>query len=88
VDVGRETFSNLFAFYFSKFQEAYDEMNAQDMYNFTRIIESIIIDYDRLMGTQSLYMLGKWIHDAESWAENEQEKQQIKFNAINQVLLK
>ena len=49
-----------------------------------RFIE-LITDMDRLLGTRQEFLLGKWVNDAEKWAENEEERVLYMRNAKNLV---
>lgn len=41
----------------------------------------LIDDFDRLLGTRSTFLLGKWIHDAREWGTNQKEKDLYEWNA-------
>lgn len=46
----------------------------------TRFLE-LIDDFDRLLGTRSTFLLGKWINDAREWGTTQEEKDLYEWNA-------
>lgn len=59
--------------YISKQDAAFDVSSA-------RFLE-LIDDFDRLLGTRSTFLLGKWISDARNWGTTEEEKDLYEWNA-------
>ncbi|KAL6074088.1 N-acetylglucosaminidase, alpha [Balamuthia mandrillaris] len=47
----------------------------------------MISDLDRLLATDSNYLLGKWVNRAQKWATTSEEAHQLDFNAKNQITL-
>ena len=45
----------------------------------------VISDIDKLLGTNSNYLLGVWLNTAKKFAKSEKELELIEFNARNQV---
>jgi hypothetical protein len=87
VDVGRQALSHVFDTKVPIFQAAFKSGNHLAVQRAGDVLLTIIDDYDRLLSTDSNFMVGPWIAWARSWGSDEAEKQWLEFNARNQITL-
>lgn len=52
-----------------------------------KMLEGLILDIDRLLGTQEWLLLGRWIAMARAWGDSEDQKAHFEFNARNVLTL-
>ncbi len=85
VNVSRQALANLSLEYTRIFSKAYHENNEEVFTRYTNAFLELILDQDRLLSTDELFMLGKWIADARKVATSEKESDLFEWNARTQV---
>lgn len=83
VNLTRQWLGNLSTGIFDEWTEAYDRRDAAAMDTAAARMLELIDDMDRLTGTQSFFLAGKWIADARSWGANPAESDYFERNARN-----
>ena len=81
VNFARQCLSNHFASLYFEVLEAYSSRDADRIAGCRREMLEIISDIDTLVGSDSYFLLGKWIEDARSWGINEEEKNYYETDA-------
>ena len=87
VDVTRQVLSNLFQDVYVLYQAAYSRRDVTSLESLGLQLLSILTDIDRILGTSSSYLLGKWIAAAKSWAVDSDQAALFEYNARNQITL-
>ena len=59
---------------FYDYQKAYEAKDLQTMRLLAKKMTTIIEDLDKVVGTQSCFLTGKWIKDARAWGKDPMEK--------------
>lgn len=81
VDVARQCLADLAILLHQEISEAYNNRDTEALRHagerFTRLLD----DFDRLLGTRSEFLLGKWLADARRWGTNKEEKDRFEQNA-------
>jgi len=85
VDVARQCLANLSIPMQDEFAKAYENKNMSKFKQSSDDFLSLMDDMDELLATRSEFLLGKWINDARSWGETEDEKDIYEKNARNLV---
>lgn len=81
VDVTRQALGNLGTQFHLEMIDAY---NRKDMKTFAIVAHNFMTlgyDMDKILGTRTDFMLGKWVKDAKGWASNKQEQKLFEKNA-------
>ena len=81
VDITRQALGNLGVLLRDKMATAYDQKDASAFEKASRDFMTLGLEIDNFLGTNTEYMLGKWIEDAKSWAVDEHEKGYFERNA-------
>ena len=68
---------------FYDYQKAYETKDLQTMRLLAKKMTTIIEDLDKVVGTQSCFLTGKWIKDARAWGKDPMEKLYYEQNARN-----
>lgn len=84
-NVVRQLLSNYFLTSFREYEKAYNDRNRKEMALRRIEMESILTDLEELLGTQTYFLLGKWIEDARKWGTTPEEKDYFESNARNLV---
>jgi alpha-N-acetylglucosaminidase len=87
VDVCREALSDLFDQKLAVFQKAFQAGNKAAVASAGEELMPLIDDYDRLLSTDTNFMLGPWIDWARQWGATDVEKDWLEFNARNQITM-
>lgn len=75
VNVGRQVLGNHFTVARDSFTAAYDRKDLAEVEIRGKRMMEIIHDMDELLSTESSFLLGKWLNDAESFGKSKAEKQ-------------
>lgn len=81
VDIMRQCLSDLSIPLHKEITAAYAAEDGKALEAATARFLDLIDDFDRLLGTRSTFLLGKWIADARSWGTTEAEKDLYEWNA-------
>jgi len=81
VNLTRQVLSNYFSDVFNEYKEAYKAGDYGKMKSKEFIMLDLINDVDRLVSTQSTFLVGKWIKEARAKGINEEEKTYYEQNA-------
>jgi alpha-N-acetylglucosaminidase len=87
VDVGRQVLANYANYLQQAYATAWEQGEKNLTEKYSRKFLELIDDLDRLMATQQNFLLGKWITDARSQGENQDEKDLYELNARNLLTL-
>ena len=79
--VTREMLANLAVLFNSTIDQAYRGKNEKVLAEARETFLQLIRDIDQLLGTDSHFLLGKWIADARSWGTTKEEKDLYEYNA-------
>lgn len=82
-NIGRQVLGNYFSDLRDRFTADYQDHNLMRMRSDSAAMIDLIHDMDTLVGTQSSFLLGKWLHDAEAMGRNEAEKRYYEKDARN-----
>jgi len=81
IDITRQGLSNLFDGWFFEFVYHYKDRDACTLQNYRERMLGLLGDMDDLLATHERFMLGRWMHDAERWAANKAEIDNLRTNA-------
>jgi len=79
----RQYLSNYFGDLKARYEAAALEGDREGMRTVSASMLEVIDDIDRMIGTHSYFLVGKWIADARSWGVDEAEKAYFERNARN-----
>lgn len=85
VNIGRQVLGNHFLVLRDEFASAYEERNVDALVKKGEEMMGLLADVDRLLGTQSSFLLGKWIADARAVGSTEELKDYYEENARNLI---
>lgn len=83
VNLTRQALSNLFDSCKGAYDNAYRDCDRAAMDSISVRMLGIMDDTDRLLASQSYFLVGKWISDARSWGATPEEKDYFESNARN-----
>lgn len=86
-DITRQVLANLGLWQFGRMTKALDAHDATAFTRESQLFLAMILDQDRLLGTQQAFLLGKWIADARAWGTTPAEKDQLEKNARTLITL-
>ncbi|MCQ2140957.1 MAG: alpha-N-acetylglucosaminidase [Bacteroidales bacterium] len=81
----RQMLANHFDKLKGEYAKAYKEGNREEMKALSQKMIEIIADVDDVIGTQTYFLVGKWISDARSWGVTDEEKDYFEENARNLI---
>jgi alpha-N-acetylglucosaminidase len=81
VNVGRQVLVNYFSVLRNKFTVDYEQQNLKSLEVDSLKMMELFTDLDSLIGTQSSFLLGKWLSDAESFGKDQNEKRYYQKDA-------
>jgi alpha-N-acetylglucosaminidase len=81
VDVSRQALSNLAVDYMNQMSQAFKKRDKAKFEKVSAAYLELILDQDRLLATDSDFMLGKWIEDARALGGTDAEKDLFEWNA-------
>eukprot|EP01060_Flectonema_neradi_P039272 TRINITY_DN857_c3_g1_i1.p1 TRINITY_DN857_c3_g1~~TRINITY_DN857_c3_g1_i1.p1 ORF type:complete len:723 (+),score=163.84 TRINITY_DN857_c3_g1_i1:77-2245(+) len=87
VDLMRQALSNKMLELSANHTAAYKAKNQQLVQSIATEILQLIKDFDKLLGSNSHFLLGKWIEDARSWGTVDKNADFFEWNARNQITL-
>lgn len=87
VDVARQVFVDAAIPIYMKMIAAWKAVpsNTADVQKYGQELVSLITDIDRLVATNKHFRVENWIEDARNWAADAQEKDNMEFQARNQI---
>lgn len=83
VNITRQLLSNYYLTLFRDYEDAYNRRDRATMNAKKEQMLGLMADVDRMLGTQSAFLVGKWIADARAWGATEAEKDYFESNARN-----
>ncbi|QLC65970.1 alpha-N-acetylglucosaminidase [Flavobacterium sp. LPB0248] len=83
VNIGRQVLGNYFLILREKFTKSYNEKKLTELKVNGKAMVALFDDLDKLLATQSSFLVGKWLDDAKAFGENEEEKKYYNHNARN-----
>ena len=81
----RQMLGNRFDDLKAEYEAAYESRDREKMTAISAEMLEIISDVDKVIGTQTYFLVGKWIADARSWGINDEEKTYFEKNARNLI---
>jgi len=87
VNVGRQVLGNYFTIARDSFTAAYNRHDLKTVETAGRNMMGIIDDMDKLLATNSCFLLGKWLSDAEAFGKNTVEKKYYNQDARKIITL-
>ncbi|TWV11218.1 alpha-N-acetylglucosaminidase [Bacteroidaceae bacterium HV4-6-C5C] len=84
-NITRQLLSNYYQQVFKDYEKAYNDRDRQSMKAKEKEMIDIMDDIDRLLASQSAFLVGKWISDARSWGVNHAESNYFESNARNLI---
>ena len=85
-NITRQLLSNYFLTVFKQYEEAYGKRDRKAMNRLQAEMMSLIDDVDRMVGTQTFFLTGKWIADARKWGgDSLREARYYEQNARNLI---
>lgn len=85
VNISREVMGDFAPFYIIKLREAMERKDMEGLVEAGANLLEYIKDFDRLLGTNEHFLLGKWLAGARSWGGNKEEKALIEWGAKRQI---
>ncbi|MDC1106556.1 alpha-N-acetylglucosaminidase [Prolixibacteraceae bacterium] len=82
-NIGRQVLGNHFTTLRNAFAEAYQQENVSRMEQIGEQMTTLISDIDRLVQTQSYFLVGKWLEDAKKIGIDQKERDYYEENARN-----
>lgn len=83
VNVTRQMLGNWFGDLYKDYVAAYNDKDTVKLHQTEKLMTSILDDIDPLLGTQSDFLVGKWIADARAIGQTEEDKNYFESNARN-----
>jgi alpha-N-acetylglucosaminidase len=83
VNLTRQVISNYYADVFKEYEKAYNDGNYKLMKAKENVMLQMLSDVDRLVSSQSAFLMGKWIEEARAKGVGEEEKLYYERNARN-----
>ena len=84
VDLTRQALANLAPVWYDR---AYRDRDVVRIHENGLVFVDLLKDLDRVLGTNSNFMLGPWLEAAKNVSSSDEEMEQFEFNARNQVTL-
>jgi len=81
VNVGRQVLGNYFTVLRNQFTTCYNNKDLSGLEAKGNQMVGLLTDIDKLLGTQSSFLLGKWINDAKGFGANADEKKYYEADA-------
>ena len=83
VNVTRQLLGNYFSDLYIDYVNAYKDNDFEKMQRLEKTMVSILDDTDRILATEPAFLVGKWIKDARSIGNTDEEKDYFESNARN-----
>jgi len=84
-NITRQMLSNYFSQLKDEYDAAYRAQDREAMNSLSSQMLEIVDDVDRMITTQTYFLVGKWIADARSWGKTPEEKTYFEKNARNLI---
>lgn len=84
-NITRQLLSNYFMDCYKDYKKAYEKRDRAAMNAKAEEMLGIINDVDRVLSTQSYFLVGRWIRDARAWGADEKEADYFESNARNLI---
>mmetsp|Transcript_30513 Transcript_30513/g.34682 ORF Transcript_30513/g.34682 Transcript_30513/m.34682 type:complete len:769 (-) Transcript_30513:141-2447(-) len=81
VDITRQVLSNLFDNWFFEAKDAYDNRDGCAFQTYRTKMLGLLTDLDEILSSHETFLLGKWMQDAERWAQDKDELEKLRTNA-------
>ena len=81
VNVGRQVLGNLFSQFRDSFTACHHSKDIKGLKLWAGRMDSLLLDTDELLSSETTFSIGKWISDARSFGVTEQEKDYYEENA-------
>lgn len=81
VNVGRQALGNLFSEFREHFTTCYDKKDLTGLKTWALLMDSLILDADRLLSCEENLSIGKWVQDARNCGKSTEEKDYFEENA-------
>lgn len=81
VNVGRQVLGNLFSEFREHFTTCYDKKDLTGLKTWALLMDSLILDADRLLSCEENLSIGKWVQDARNCGKSTEEKDYFEENA-------
>ena len=85
VNIARQLAGNWFTDLYHDYVRAYKEQDYDKMHEAEALMVQILDDVDPLLGTESAFLVGRWIRDARSIGSTEEDKDYFESNARNLI---
>jgi alpha-N-acetylglucosaminidase len=86
-NVGRQVLGNYFNILRDKFADSYDQKDIPAMKNERKQMLGLLDDIDKLLSTQSSFLLGKWLDDARHLGTTKQEQNYYEKDARSLITI-
>ena len=83
VNITRQLLGNYFSDLYADYVKAYHEKDYDKLHQIEDTMTSILDDTDRILATESAFLLGRWIKDARAIGTSEEDKNYFESNARN-----
>ena len=83
VNVTRQLLGNYFSDLYIDYVKAYNVKDYDKMHEIEAVMTSILDDTERILATESAFLVGKWIKDARAIGNTDEEKDYFESNARN-----
>lgn len=81
VNVGRQALGNMFGQVCARFLECYERGDMPGMEREAALLDSLMLDSDRLLMTEPMFGMGKWVTDARAMGADNMERDYYEENA-------
>jgi alpha-N-acetylglucosaminidase len=81
VNVGRQVLGNLFSIYRDQFTSCYNKKDIAGIKKWGALMDSLLLDMDRLLSCETTFSIGKWLQDARDYGKTQQEQDYYEENA-------
>jgi alpha-N-acetylglucosaminidase len=85
VDISRQFLANLATGQYKEAMKSFGEKDRDGFVDKSNSFLQILRDLDRMLSTDSHFMLGPWLESAKRLGSDDAEKKLLEFNARNQV---
>lgn len=82
-NIGRQVLGNYFSVLIKEFTAAFDQKDVDLLKNNGQRMLVLLDELDTLLGTQSSFLLGKWLQDAKDFGADKEEKSYYEHDARN-----
>lgn len=83
VNITRQLLGNYFSDLYADYVKAYSEKDYDKLHEVEALMTSILDDTDKILGTESAFLVGRWIRDARAIGTTEEDKDYFESNARN-----